>query len=202
MMTVEFDKKDLHDLNDGIDKMLEYSGKRLPEILETASAFFIQSAQKYTPPAIGKKNIPLKKYKRSIQVMRDPRYPSRKRTRYKVKYKKEIKWFGNRKDAEKARHIKYRGLARAGWYVGLELLKKRINYRTGKYGNLMLAMARRLNTVEKQFSGSSPYIRISNNVENISRYASVSERIGINKTAKRLNLLGRKLKREFEKQWR
>ena len=71
-------------LENGINKLKKLMPEKAMSIVRDASVFFIQSAQKATPPEVGKTNIPRKKYYRTVFDMKDK---NEKSARYKVPFR-------------------------------------------------------------------------------------------------------------------
>lgn len=202
---VEIDREDIHRLNDAVDKLVKWTGKKKNDIVKEAGIAFAQSAQKYTPPDFGRKNIKASKYKRGVFKRQNKKYPGRKYTRYKVPYhtaqSKGAWWFDTKREANKRRYIRYRGLARAGWYTAIPKLGGTINYRTGRNPSKMLARARRRNTVMFSKGRDEAYVDIENNVINISRFAHYSKVQGLRMAGKRLKIIARSAERDIKHKW-
>lgn len=180
-----------------IEKLKKLTPERAGYIVKEAAKFFIQSAQKATPPAIGKTNIPKKNYYRTIFDMKDE---NEKSARYKVPfrgmYKRGRRFFKFKKSAKEFSYIKYRGMARAGWFVNLlELGENIFNFRVTPEA---LVLGKKFSLVRWFSKGNNPVCQVENKVPNIERYAQYSKSFGLGKAANRINYLAKREKQKME----
>ena len=187
-----------------IQKMNRLMPEKQEEVLKESAEFFVRSAQKSTPPAIGKKNVPLKMQKRPVIKLTDPRYPaSRKRTKYKVPFrnnrKKGVKYFNKQKEARSFSRILFSGASRAGWWGALLRLRRPLE--GIKTNAKTMSIARKFARVLKQnFGTNKPSLIVENDFPEIQKYAIYSKTFGMGRAANRMNYLARKRKKEMEVQ--
>ena len=184
-------------LENGINKLKKFMPEKAMSIVRDASVFFIQPAQKATPPEVGKTNIPRKKYYRTVFDMKDK---NEKSARYKVPfrgmYKRGRRFFKYKYSAKDFSFIKYRGMARAGWFMNLLYLGEKIF--TFKVAPDALALGKKFSLVQWVARGIKPVCEIENRVPNIERYASYSKAYGMGKAANRINYICRIEKKKIE----
>lgn len=188
-----------------ITRLIAVSPKVAREIVLDASEAFIRSAQKETDPARGRENIPVKQWKRAVITLRDAKNPkSRKRTRYKVPFrrpgKKGRKFFSTKKEANDFARIKYRGAGRAGWWGAL--LKLGLPLGNIRATPEQMEVATKHNRVVKDLGAGNPWAVITNASKGIGEYSQRSEKWGTIKATNRIKATARAYEKKLAEGWK
>lgn len=189
----------------GLDKAVarwkKVSAAGCKDIVTEAAAIAVTSASKHTSPGAGKSTIPAANYKRTVTVLHGK---DGRKDRYKVPYrtakKRGRKFFDKLKDAKAFARIKFRGMARAGWFLSLLKLGKNLTSDHQKMLNNSPQIANRAEhrvTIKNGINGRS--ITITNATEGISNQGSRGVAQGIRSAKNRINYLAKQLERQLKK---
>ena len=198
-------------LNQTIGKFARDHRKTTWDVVKMATEWFTQSVIKVTPP-IGKTSK-----KRMVKKIEGRNYKnighgmilnSDSRTRYKVPYrtnkKAGVKYFDKKKDANAFAKIKFRFIGKYGWLAaGQHALNKKIP--TPLHNRVSLdvkAKGGEIQRTSRRKLRLTPFIILTNMVQNISRYAGFATAQALRKTKNRLRSSSRAIKKKYGKQWR
>jgi hypothetical protein len=191
---------DINKFSKAIKRLEKISLKSSKKIILNASETFIISAAKATPI---KGKIPVKKYRNEVFRAGKKRGAGWKFF-YKEKGRKKMraKWYKNKSEANKNAKIEYRGISKAGWFLGLPRLKLRL---TNQHRDILKRspkiLSKMVNSARIRITDQGPVVRIDNSVRGISRYARISERVGYQMAEKRINLEKNQIHRDLYKSW-
>jgi hypothetical protein len=177
------------------------SGERCKDIITEATEFAIRSASKHTAPAAGRANIPASAYKRKITVLHGT---DGRKNRYKVPFKnaqkKGRKFFKSLKEARDFAKIKFRGMARASWFMSLRKIGKNLSSDQQAILNKAPQLANKaFNRISIRNGICGRSITITNKADGIGKhsYSSVAE--GLRSAKNRINWLLKDLKKRIKK---
>jgi hypothetical protein len=204
----EFDKS--------VKRLMDASPKAAREIVLDAAEAFIQAASKETPTMAGKASIPKRKYERTIiQRTNDDisvadrvalKLGRRVTTAYIVKYRTRKKQggkpFASQGEAKAFAKIKFRGIARAGWFLGLSKIGKSLSAThdtiLGKSPNIK---TKNVNDTRQLVNNKDFAVEVTNQSDAIDRIAKKSEVWGLRKAKNKLNGAAKTLEKRMKEQW-
>ncbi len=204
MITAEIDRMSQARLNKAIKKLVTFSDETMEDVVKKSAIYFVQSAQKNTPPARGKKAIPAKKYKNPvIQLAENDWERIKNGMKWKVPQKKKVLFFKLRKEATDASKIKYRGAGRAGWFGVLPKLGKSFQPYLKSVNRANIEwVARTFSGLRKEDKKGEYNIIIENRVKAISRFGKIAERIALSAAGKRISREAYQAVKKWENKWR
>ena len=148
--------------------------------------------------------------KRDVILLNTKRYTRRgtEKKRYKVPfrgvYRKGSKYFDKKSDANRFAKIKYRFISKYAWLAGAEnLLKKPLKSGMPKVGAAVKRLKKQIGLYKTSYHTNYPFVRLTNAVYNISRYANVAAKVAIDRTQNRITRSSNKkrVKKNYKKLW-
>ena len=175
-------------LNRKIAQLEKDIGFARKEVVNEATAFFLQSVIKETPP---------KKVAKDAQdyTHRLLKPAGRESFRVAIYGNKESKMmYGKASGLQKYREIWYRGIGKMGWFGCVKYLQTNTPTKVGKFqaGDKVGLKADTISSVQISENSSGMYmISLTNRVENISRYGAIAASWALAKAHNRLNAWGK-----------
>ena len=170
-------------LEQKMKKVAKALGRSQKEIVQKAGTTFAQSVIAATPQA--------KKKKRDvIAVDRNHGKTTAWRVSFRTAFKKGIRFFNKKKNANDFARILYRGIGKAGWLQAASRLKEKpnISFAPGIYVKQKMPMIGRYKETSRSLKY---YIQFRNIVIGIGRYGEYAVNKALRNTSVRLNWMMR-----------